>query len=30
MTTFLLISWLALIYLSYKVSEILLKKWDLL
>jgi len=30
MAAFLLISWVALIYVSYKVSAILLEKWNLL
>ena len=30
MTAFLLISWVALIYASYKASVILLEKWKLL
>jgi hypothetical protein len=30
MTAFLLISWVALIYVSYKASVILLEKWQLL
>jgi hypothetical protein len=30
MTTFLLLSWLALIYVSYKATVIVLDKWRLL
>jgi hypothetical protein len=30
MTAFLLISWVAIIYVSYKASVIILDKWELL
>lgn len=30
MTAFLLISWVALIFVSYKISVIILDKWELL
>lgn len=30
MTAFLLISWVALVFVSYKVSVIVLEKWELL